>query len=504
MKRIVHYACIILFVCVFLWVISPMLRSNFFVTDDGGWMLIRLTAFAQALRDGQFPTRFLTRLNHGYGYPVSNFLYPGYLYLGSILKFLGFSYFASLKLVFIGSLLSGAIGMYYWTKIFTTKVNALCASIIFLLQPYLLFDIYKRGSVGEVLALCLFPWIFYFLSNNLLIFFSLSIGLLILSHNTLALFGLLLVAAYIVTQKKWSFLIGIVIGLCLSAFFWIPAFFELKYVKFQSTEVATANHYLADTRKLIFDSLASITLAVCGVAVSFIRKKNYQLGVLMLALLLLFIPLFDFFWNMSVVNRYIQFPFRLLSLIIILTSFYGCIFIDYVKKLSVLWFVVAFTIQLFFTAKYLSEVKNSSENIGYYATNESSTTVQNEYMPTWVIREPIEHPKTLLESLHDLDTITVLNQNSHSIEASIQTQTNSTIQANIIYYPGWKVVVNNIPVPINYLQSNGVMQFAVQSGISHVVLQFQETPLRKIANLISVMSLAIVGLYSISTKRNSI
>ncbi|MBI5019227.1 hypothetical protein HZB58_03065 [Candidatus Gottesmanbacteria bacterium] len=57
-------------------VLYPLMRPGFFVSDDGEWMIIRLSAFYQSLADGQFPVRYLGRLNNSYGYPVANFLYP--------------------------------------------------------------------------------------------------------------------------------------------------------------------------------------------------------------------------------------------------------------------------------------------------------------------------------------------------------------------------------------------------------------------------------------------
>ncbi|MBP6882412.1 MAG: hypothetical protein KBC15_02540, partial [Candidatus Levybacteria bacterium] len=53
------------------------------VSDDGGWMVIRLAAFYDALRDGQIPVRWVNTLNFGYGYPVTHFLYPAFLYIGA-------------------------------------------------------------------------------------------------------------------------------------------------------------------------------------------------------------------------------------------------------------------------------------------------------------------------------------------------------------------------------------------------------------------------------------
>src|SRR3989344_8938078 len=54
-----------------LW---PFFRKGFYTSHDGEWMIIRFTAFHQTLAAGQFPVRFVDRLNNNYGYPVLNFL----------------------------------------------------------------------------------------------------------------------------------------------------------------------------------------------------------------------------------------------------------------------------------------------------------------------------------------------------------------------------------------------------------------------------------------------
>ena len=84
---LIGFAGVIAVSIVLLW---PLFRHGFFITDDGDWMVIRLSAFYQSLADGQFPVRFLGRLYHNYGYPVSNFLYPGFLYVGSFFRFWDF------------------------------------------------------------------------------------------------------------------------------------------------------------------------------------------------------------------------------------------------------------------------------------------------------------------------------------------------------------------------------------------------------------------------------
>jgi len=89
--------------------ILPLFHPGFFQSDDGEWMIIRFSAFFQALSDGQFPVRFLGRLNHEYGYPVANFLYPGFMYLGVPIHILGIGFVDTIKIIFGFSMIGSAI-----------------------------------------------------------------------------------------------------------------------------------------------------------------------------------------------------------------------------------------------------------------------------------------------------------------------------------------------------------------------------------------------------------
>src|SRR3989344_5826180 len=106
---IVWIIAIVLMSAVVLW---PIMRPGFFISDDGEWMIIRLSAFYQSLAEGQFPVRFLGRLNHSYGYPVANFLYPGFLYIGSVLRFLGFSFVGAVKIILASSVIGAALFLF--------------------------------------------------------------------------------------------------------------------------------------------------------------------------------------------------------------------------------------------------------------------------------------------------------------------------------------------------------------------------------------------------------
>jgi len=141
--------------------ILPLLHPGFFQSDDGEWMIIRFSSFYQSFVDGQFPVRFLTRLNFEYGYPVANFLYPGFMYLGVPIHILGIGFVDTIKIIFGVSMIGSAIFCYLWLSRFFDKLSSLVGALFYLYTPYHLFDLYKRGSIGEVLAIGILPFILW-------------------------------------------------------------------------------------------------------------------------------------------------------------------------------------------------------------------------------------------------------------------------------------------------------------------------------------------------------
>src|SRR3990167_948271 len=87
----------------------PFFKKGYFESQDGEWMVIRFSAFHQTLASGQFPVRFVDRLNNNYGYPVSNFLYPLPFYLAEVPKILGLGFVDSIKTVFVISTVASAV-----------------------------------------------------------------------------------------------------------------------------------------------------------------------------------------------------------------------------------------------------------------------------------------------------------------------------------------------------------------------------------------------------------
>lgn len=468
----------------------PIFRPGLLVTDDGDWMVIRLSSFYQSFRDGQFPVRFLTRLNYSYGYPVANFLYPGFLYAGSFLHVAGLSFTSSIEAIIVISVLAGAVGIFYWLRLYFSKISSFFGAISFLVSPYLLYDIYIRGSVGEIVAIGVWGWLLYAIESKKIWLFIPLFSLLLVSHNTLSLFYVCILVVLIAIKGYRNFIVPSILSFGLASFFWIPAILEKRFVIFDTIAVSDPSHYFASTSNLLFMSLPFITSAILYFI--FRSKKYYETGTVFLYVFaltfFLCLSISGFLWDGYLLKTFVQFPYRLLAVWL----FIGPWFLGYVGDLkkTTIWKVIPMLficIMAFFAIPY-AKSQSIDRPQGFYSTNEGTTTVLNEYMPRWVKIFPSKRTSDRMEVFSGNAGIQILNSSSKMYEASIATQEDSVIQVNTLYYPGWGALLDEKPVAISYDNDFGLMRIRVPKGQHHLYMAFRETKSRFAADLLSLIS----------------
>jgi uncharacterized membrane protein len=202
----------------------------------------------RGLLGGQFPPRWAPDMSYNFGYPLFNFYYPMPFYLASFFYVIfHFSLIGSLKSVFFLSVLFSGISFYFLTNKFFSKITAFLISIIYLFTPYRAVDLYSRGAIGEL-------WSFVFMPLVLLSFYNLiknqnlkncavasvSLAGLILSHNLSAIIFLPIVILFcliflfketkILNKIVWTGG-GLLMGLGISSYYWLPAVMEKKFIQ---------------------------------------------------------------------------------------------------------------------------------------------------------------------------------------------------------------------------------------------------------------------------------
>lgn len=487
--RSIFAAVVLILACgLIVW---PLMGRGFYVSDDGEWMVIRLSAFYHSLASGQFPVRYLGRLNNSYGYPVANFLYPGFLYIGSVLHVAGFSLVTAVKMILAGSVLAGAGAVFLSLRKRYSLGSSVIGALSFVCSPYLLYDLYHRGSVGEVLAVCAAAIAVLALTRSWAWLFTPAVTLLLISHNTLAvMFGMAFAVLIAVHEHRTRMAVSAALGVFCAAFFWIPALAEKSLVRFDMIRVSDPFAYFIrfDQAELLGFSVGIAWVLMANMHAKKSIAERVIMGCVFVGMLLS-TPLSGPVWRLPEVVRLVQFPYRFLALSIVFGPWIVAFVTEHLAGMRRTAFIVlCAVIAVLGIALQFRRIGFVDRAAGYYETNEGTTTVADEYMPRWVIDIPKTRPVETLELIRGDAVVSPRTFAGGGIEAHVDAREMSMVQINKVYYPGWGVTVDGDLVPVDFRNTSGVMRFVVPSGTHRVRAVFRETPMRFAADMLSLLS----------------
>jgi len=515
-----------------------LLHKGLLPTHDGEYHVIRFYLFNESINDGNLYPRWAAHLNNGFGVPLFNFVYPLPNYVASIFHFVGISFIDSFKISMFLAVIIGGVFFYLWSKEFWGRLGGIVSSVFYTFSPYYFVDIYIRGSVGEVWALGFFPaflWVYTkFVKSKRKIFLALSslfLALIIFSHNILALmffiFSLSYILLLIFKEKNKKYLILntlylILLGLGLSAIFWFPAIYETKYVT--GLQIFDVTTHFPNLYQLLIPSWGS---GFSGAGMQ--NELSYQIGVanllaIFLTTIVIFLQIkrknkrlpytlfflvcfiFVFFLMLSISKtvwktipfmNYFQFPWRLLSLEILFASFLaGSIFSLNIKSKFINFSFAIFLIFIAFILGigYAKPAYYHDRNDNYYITRSNfidGTNSPGNVFNTIYLKSIPAREKEGAIFIKGTGNIVEDKVKSSTYTFTIQANTNSEIQANLAYFPGWEVYVNDKKELLKPSQ-NGCFTFIVPRGENKVEIIFKDTLVRKVSVLISIASLGFI------------
>lgn len=502
------------------------------ITHDGQDHVARVANFYQNLSDGAIVPRWAPNLNWGYGHPILMFLYPFPSYLASAFHFLGFNFVDSLKILFGLSFVLSALAMYLWLKQFLPQGAAYFGSLLYIFAPYRFVDLYVRGAIGEHVAFVFPPLILYTIyklsktkNSQYIIIGALSWAGLILSHNALSIMFLPFFLFYGIIQIMKSktriklslnLSISLTFGFALSAFFWVPAFFEGKYTL---REIVTSGGYIknfSNFTNLLYShwnyglsgefslQIGILQLILIPISIYYLIKLKHKkefFNILVLALIFFIISAFlvtdksQIIWHTITLFQKFQFPWRFLSLTIFSAAIIGGIAVANFPKKNQFYILLALTLILLFLNKDYWHAKGfilKEEN--FYTSVYKSTTDTGESAPIWSVRFMEKEPTKNAELIGGLAEIDNIYRNSTNHSYKIIVHKKAQIRENTLYFPGWKVYANNKSLPIEYQDPNsrGLITFFLDPGEHLVKIVFEETRLRLISDYISLAALIII------------
>ncbi len=530
-----------------LW---PLFYAPFFNMQDDE-QLIRLYEMKVCLIDFQIPCRWVPDLGAGMGYPLFNFYAPLAYYIGAIIYLITNNLLFSAKSMYGIAFIGAYIFMYLAGRKLWGNTGGFLSAVLYIFVPYHALNFYVRGAMGEMWGMMFFPAIFWAIlrlkeRQSLLncALLALTFGLLIISHNLSALLffpvliALFLIQLKFVTAGKKYLLLGssgIILGLLLSAFYWLPAMVEKDLTWVETTTVGyfSYSEHFKGLRKLFLDNswkygnsirevpggekdgmsyqigtvhLLVMILAVIGIYLNR-NKQKFQIFIAALLLLVILAGIFmihprsQFIWDLLKPQiRYVQFPWRFLLLISFSVSLLGGGVVGLWQKIApkylvlgsliLVWGIVAFNTGFFMPDKYLYHTEQQWLSGDLWKLQQRKAIL--DYLP----RSAAEAPAAVIDKDYDILTgkARVSNFKSGSNWFSLEADVYSHTILRIYNYdfPTWRVTVDGNPAEIDVKNNLGLITLLLGEGNHQIEGKLTDSPVRQLGNLLTVIGLILL------------
>ncbi len=540
---------ILIWIVVFV-ILIPILRPGFFSFHDETH-IVDVYEMIRSLQLTGFPPRFAPDFNFNLGHPYFNFYYHLPFYTTTIFYYLTFSMTLSYKLMLGLSVILAASGFYLFLRNHVSKTAAVFGTLVYILSPYFAVDLYVRGSPGEMYILALFPWAAYALNRYLkqstlfnLAIVSIPISLIALSHNVLLpfiysllfLYGLVLLSIFKTRPFKClKIFLPFILGVSLAAYYLLPALIEVQYIS-SYEQINIADHFPFIKQLIIphwgygpsiwgflddvsFD-IGTINLIMLGLSLAIFKfaKKEFKILLIFfwvifaLAVILMNVRTL-FFWESIRFLRLVQFPWRMLLITTIATSFIAALVIEVLSEkfgkvfLPVFWLGIVLLLGLNIWHYQPSEYKTISDEKYlelYFANrtfegNGTRSNLSPEYLnftedfipPTiWQSKRPQDLLREMefATGLGDL----ISSTNGMSYDINYQAPVPNKIIVSKTYFPGWAATSNGKPLDVEPYSEFGIIAIPITEGSGNIKLSFENTPVRTYSNLISASAAVII------------
>ena len=545
----------------FIPAIFALLRSGYFPMHDD-LQVFRLYELDKCVQDGQFPCRWIPDGGFGYGYPMFNFYPPLPYYPAEALHLLGIDLFTSVEIIFGLSFILSGFFMYLLVKELFGHLAGIVAAVFYVYAPYHSVDVYVRGAMNEAWGLVWFPLIFLYIyrlikekknTKKNLSLMAVSITALMLSHNPMTLIfaplAILWALFWLWQEKAWprikQLIFAGVLAVGLAAFFFIPVVLESKFVHVDTMMIGYFNYmaHFADIPQMFFsrfwgyggsiwgpnDDMAfplghlhwGLAFLVGVLALwRFLKSKSKKIrqtslmviGLLLFSLATIFLihSRSIWFWQHAPLLYMVQFPWRLLALPIFIFSFVIASFFIFVKNkkwqkifaVTSIVAVMAWNLP-FFRIDYPVHVTEQEKLSGRLWELQVTGGIFD-YLPKTAARPPGEAGFTIPDYINGDGGILDFQKGSNWMNFTANTSTDQAqVMLPVYGFPGMQIKVDGQAVKYQTDKDLGRIIIDLNQGQSTVGLKLRRTPVRLLAELVTLVSLLVLLKINFSRERKS-
>jgi len=527
------------------WLFKP---GYFLMHDD--LQMMRQLEMEKCFQDRQIPCRWVPDMAFGYGYPLFNFYPPLPFYIGQIFRWLGFSFVTTAKLGFALQFFLSGVAMFVLGADLWGPWGGLISAVFYIWAPYHSVDVYVRGAMNEAWSFIWFPLIFWAAKKLIeqgrfkyLVWLALSWAGLLLSHSLMTMIfapAFLVWSVFWLIEKKrlswgsrgfyWKLALAGFWALGLAAFFVLPVLFErnLTHIETMFSGYFDWRAHFVSLNQLFISrfwgwgpslwgqedgmsfSLGHVHWVLGVVIVAFVSFRFFQSRKKKISSLILILGLFFsamtyaflthqksvFIWKMLPPLEMAQFPWRLLAgatfFFSLLAGAAGLVFKKRWLNLLLLVLVIAWNWS-FFRPEKMGPLTDEEKFSGR-AWEYQQTAGIYDYLPKTAFRAPTsaaEGDWVILEG-EVKDVKAEKGTNWFRWEGEVVEPT--TLQLNILFFPGWKGWDNYQEIPLSYDQELGRIEVSLDPGPHQLYFRFTNTPIRSWANLFSLLSWGLLVL----------
>lgn len=550
-----EYLCILL---ISIIVCIPLMNKNINIyKDDGIQHVCRLIGTYQTIKSGEMLPMIMSNLCNNFGYSWNIFYSPLTAYAPLIFKIFNFTFTNCLKIfMFAVTLLSGITMYTFMMNVTKNKNVSLLSSILYVLAPYRITDMYIRIAVAELASFVFIPIIFdglYSVLKEEKLSFKLIWGTvgLILTHTVITMYMAIICLLYLVFNiKKLKsikviriLVISLVCILPITSFYWVgllqhhnatsyevfvPGRMEVgNKLEYYKTEFYQLFHTNKDQTMIYAIGLVTVLgLVLTPIAWKNVEKdykRTYVLflifGIILTIMTLTFFP----FEKLPSIFKMIQFTFRLYEFTAFFFAFvaginYGIIIKNF-KIFDVIVLAVISTLLLIpYKSKLEYELSTNEDRLieGVRVTENTGRVhagmASMEYLPS----KAFKVLNTYITNRKDEPIITngeaeILNysKNRTNLEFELanmkskqeadnqnnKTEAGLTIELPYIYYLGYRVYANGSE--IEYAESdNGFVQIKINPALYEqdvkINVKYIGTNEMIVTSVISIVSAMII------------
>ncbi|MDO8270207.1 MAG: 6-pyruvoyl-tetrahydropterin synthase-related protein [Candidatus Levybacteria bacterium] len=510
-----------------------LLRTGVHQSGDFAINIVKSVDLWVSLSHGIFPAHWASLLNATYGYPLFLFTYPLPYYSIVFLKFLGFSFISSEKIMISVVFILSGIGMYLLTRTFLKPAQSSLASVLYLFAPYHLVDMHFRVALGELFAYAFLPYVFYFIlqlrskyTPTFHLLLSLSFFGLILSHQAITLVStpfIFLLPLLLKTRFKTNLYIysALLISILLSSFYWLPLVTSIQYTHqvdyAKSIGFENPLLYLFSPWRysflyqgpigqisfpMGFAQLSLVVFSLFLLVKKKIKKTEKKLLITLLLVLafmsIMLLPIAEPLWKLLPFMTNFQFAYRLMLPISFVLALIGGLGASYIYDKRVIGIItlaaILITILNWGTRTVIPDITDS-----YLIKRTPLATYEGEGLqpasPRWRDSQNIwveKLPASNIEILTGKAKIVSTKRTPILHAYSIFAEERTLFRENTFYFPGWNLYVNGEKCPFSYQdkEKTNTIRFFLPPGKHQVSLKFENTRVITFANSVSLITFA--------------